>query len=186
MKYQQYTFLSPVTFLIAFAGFFLTFTEINCNGQQLDTITGYELVTGYKQELDFNLGEVAAEQKNVEKYDPNIFALNAFIAAIIGLILMSVKKLRNNFKLVAIIAIIGFVCLIAMMIDLKSKISHAQNNPDSTLNIDLDLDFKMKIGYWLVTASFFIAAMWNILMAKNASKTIEPDISDEEMHQPIQ
>lgn len=178
MAYKQFTFLSPVTFIIALAGFFLTFTEINCNGQQLDTIKGIELVTGYEQELDFNLGEGnSAEEKKVEKYDPNIFALNAFIAAIIGLVLMAVKKLRTNYKLVAVIALIGFVCLIAMMVDLKTKIADAQNKQDSTLNIDLNIDFKMKFGFWLVTASFFIAAVWNILMARDKSK--QPEIIPE-------
>ena len=98
MAYKQFTFLSPVTFIIALAGFFLTFTEINCNGQQLDTIKGIELVTGYEQELDFNLGEDnSAEEKKVEKYDPNIFALNAFIAAIIGLVLMNQLQISRSY-----------------------------------------------------------------------------------------
>jgi len=42
-----YSILSPTGGLIAFLGFFLTFTEINCNGKTLDTITGIELSTGY-------------------------------------------------------------------------------------------------------------------------------------------
>jgi len=62
-------------------------------------------------------------------------------------------------------------------VDLKTKIADAQNKQDSTLNIDLNIDFKMKFGFWLVTASFFIAAVWNILMARDKSK--QPEIIPE-------
>ena len=182
MKYQQYKFLSPVTFVIALAGFFLTFTEINCNGQQLDTITGIELVTGYEQDLDIVKNDTAVENKaDVTKYDPNIFALNAFLAAIIGIILMLFKKLRENFILVAIIASIGFICLMAMMIDLKSKIANAQNDSESTINLNLNIDFEMKFGFWLVSLSFLVAAIWNIIqwrILNNTKPITEPNIED--------
>ena len=188
MQYKTFSFLSPVTFIIAFAGFFLTFTEVNCNGQQLDTIKGIELVTGYEQDLNIVNNDATENkaEKKAERYDPNIFALNAFIAAIIGLILMAVKKLRTNYKLVSIIATIGFICLIAMMVDLKSKIADAQNDSGSKLNIDLNIDFKMKFGYWLVTASFFVAALWNAMMGFGNRKTVAEVTFEPDEHLPTE
>lgn len=66
MQYKTFSFLSPVTFILAFAGFFLTFTEVNCNGQQLDTIKGIELVTGYEQDLNI-VNNDSTENKEEKK-----------------------------------------------------------------------------------------------------------------------
>jgi len=163
MSYRKYTLISPLSFLVAVLAFLLTFTEINCNGQQLDTITGIELVRGYEQDIDIATENNDAAKK-VERSDPNIFALNALIAGILGIVLFALKKMRNNYQLIGIIAVIGFGCLIGMMIDLQSKMTTAQNESGGKLNIDLNVEIKMKIGFWLAVISFFIAAVWNFML----------------------
>ena len=158
-------FLSPFSLLIAFFGFFLPFTDINCNEQKLDTINGIELVTGYKQDFDItNSGK--EETAKMERYDPNIFALNAMLASIMGIFLFLVKKFRTGYVLQAIISAIGFICMLGLMINLKSKLAEAQNGGNGKLNFDLNLEFEMKFGYWLVTACFLIATIINIKLSR--------------------
>ena len=130
-----------------------------------DNINGIELVTGYKQDFDItNSGE--GQKTNMERYDPNIFALNAFIASIIGIFLFVVKKFRSGYLLQAIISGIGFICMLGLMIDLKSKLADAQNGGNGKLNFDLNLEFEMKFGYWLVTACFLVATIINIVLSR--------------------
>ncbi len=171
-----FTLLSPGAFFIALMGFFLTFTDINCNGQKLDSVSGIELVTGYKQELGI---DKSAETPETERYDPNIFALNAFIAALLGIIIFAIKKFRTNYALTTLVAVIGFVCMLMLMIDLKTKLANAQKN-NSTLNIDLNIEFEMKIGYWIVTACFLLAAAWNFLKMREANRNINAELPEED------
>lgn len=174
---HKFSLLSPAGSLIALAGFFLIFMDINCNGTKLDSVTGIELVTGYEQ--DFDLTGTETKEAYIEKYDPNIFALNGFIAAILGLILFIVKRWRNNFQLAAVIGAIGFICMLGLMIDLKSKIAKAQEK-DSILNFNLNIEFEMKFGYWLVTLCFLIVTIVNIMAAwKERKKVDEKNIETE-------
>ncbi len=156
---------SPISLLIAFFGFFLPFTDINCNDTKLDTINGIELVRGYTQDFDITSSN-NNENKQIERYDPNIFALNAMLAALMGLVIFIIKKFRTAYALQAIVSIIGFVFMLGLMIDLKSKLAQAQNGGNSKLNFSLNLQFEMRFGYWLVTCCFLVAAIANILLMR--------------------
>ncbi len=178
---QPIKFISPISLLIAFFGFFLPFTDINCNEQKLDTINGIELVTGYKQDFDItNSGE--GETTKMERYDPNIFALNAMIASILGIFLFLIKKFRSGYILQALISAIGFICMIGLMINLKSSLADAQSNGEGKLNFDLNLEFEMKFGYWLVTVCFLVATIINIIFSrgkKEDTTTLFPELQNE-------
>lgn len=169
MEYQKSTFISPLAFLVAIIAFFFTFTEIDCNGQQLDTISGIELVTGYEQDFDILGSETNTDTKK-ERYDPNIFALNAMLAAVLGLLLHAFKKMRANYQLLGLLGAVGLICLIAMMIDLKTKLVSAQNDSGGKLNIDLNISIKMKFGYWLAVISFAAATAWNFMQLSQRKK----------------
>lgn len=170
-----FKWISPVGSLIALLGFFLVFTEINCNGKSLDTITGIELATGYQQDIDLVQSDTAEEQeKETERYDPNIFALNALLAALLGIILFALPKMRDQHLLHAIVAGIGFASMIGLMVNLKSELMQAQNDSGSTVNIDLDLTFEMKPGFWLVTACFLITLVADIMLYRARTSTKTP------------
>ncbi len=155
-------FFSPAAFIIAFIGFFLTFTDINCNGQKIDSVTGFEFVKGYSSDNDF--GDV--DETSSEKYNPNIFLLIAFVIAAAGAGFYFIKQLRLNYKIMTLIAIIGFISMILFMIDLKDKI--ASVDPEKNLNTEtyVSLEAEMKFGFWLVTLCFLLAAVWNWLKGK--------------------
>ena len=166
-----YSILSPTGCLIAFLGFFLTFTEINCNGKTLDTITGIELATGYQQDIDIvQSDDQSTEKQKPERYDPNIFALNGILAAIIGLVLFLIPAMRKQYALHAIVAGIGFVSMIGLMINLKSELAKARSGDSGIVNINLDLSFDMQPGYWLVTAAFLVTLVVDVVMWRG-SKT---------------
>lgn len=138
------------------------------------------MVVGYKQEI--NITEANDSKTEITRYDPNIFALNAFLASIIGIVLYIIKKMRNNFQLTAIIGAVGFICMLGLMFDLKTKIANAQKN-DSTYNFDLNIEFEMKIGYWLVTLCFLIATVFNFWRSRKKKNEIENSIVDDEANE---
>ena len=169
---NTFSILSPAGSLIAFIGFFLTFTEINCNGKTLDTITGLELATGYQEDIDLlQSGNTDTEKKGIERYDPNIFALNGILAAIIGLILFLLPGMRKQYALHAIVAAIGFASMIGLMINLKTELAKARSGDQGVVNINLDLTFDMQPGYWLVTSAFLVTLVSDILLWRKVQHT---------------
>lgn len=177
MKYTIFKWLSPTGCLIALAGFFLVFTEVNCNGKTLDTITGIELATGYSPDIDLVQSddpeaESTEKEKEKEKYDPNIFALNGILAALIGLVLFLIPGMRKQHLLHLVVVAIGFVSLIGLMINLKSELAKATNGKDSIVNLNLDLTFDMQFGYWLVTACFAISIIADIFLIRSTRSTV--------------
>lgn len=169
-QYRSFKLLSPAGCIIALLGFFLTFTEINCNGTTLDTITGVELATGYRPDIDLTESNDEPETKQ-EKYDPNVFALNAWIAAMLGLALFLIPKMRDQHALHLIIALIGFGCMIGLMFNLKSALNDAKSS-GGVVNVDLPITFDMQPGYWIVTASFFLTLVADIVLWMHQRKVI--------------
>lgn len=171
-----FRWISPAGCLIAFVGFFLVFTEVTCNGKQIDTITGVELATGYSADVDLvqNDSNTEIETQN-EKGDPNIFALNAWIAALLGLILFIIPRMRDQHLLHALTAAIGLGCMIGLMINLQSELIKAKNKNDAVVNIDLDLQFNMQPGFWLVTLAFLVTLIADIMQLRAARAKVQPE-----------
>lgn len=159
-SFTSLTIISPVAFIIAFLGFFLTFTDINCNGEKIDSVSGFEFVKGYSAEENDDSVEN-------EKYNPNLFLLIAFVIGFSGFIFYFIKKLGTNYKLLTLMAIIAFACMLLFMVELKDSISSV--DPEENLNKQtyVDLDAEMKFGYWLVTGCFLLAAVWNWMKWKS-------------------
>ena len=170
MLQLPFKWISPAGCILALAGFFLVFTDVNCNGKTLDTITGIEMATGYQPEIDLVEGDDNEEQqKDTEKYDPNIFALNALMAAIIGIILFAIPGMRKQHALHAIVAAIGFVSMLLLYFNLQSEIKKAQSGENSTLNLNLNITFDMQPAYWLVMLCFLITLIADILLWRQSS-----------------
>ena len=75
MTDQSYSFRLPgfssaLPFLAAILGFFLVFTEVDCNGTTMISMTGYDLVTGDRQDPDTG---------TKEQEDPNIWAIISWV-----------------------------------------------------------------------------------------------------------
>jgi hypothetical protein len=168
-NFTQMKLFSPAAFIIAFLGFFLTFTDINCNGTTIDSVTGFEFVKGYSADLDS--GDTATEG---EKYNPDLFLVLAMLSALAGIVFYFIKKLRINYRLNAVVGLVGFICLILFMIEMQNTINSIDPEKNLSTETFVDLQAEMKIGFWLVTISFLLAAAWNWMKLK------EPDASEKE------
>ncbi|MEZ5013408.1 MAG: hypothetical protein R2794_03890 [Chitinophagales bacterium] len=161
------SFLSPASFVIAALAFFLSFADINCNGTKWISVSGMELATG------FATNDEPSSENNIEKtekFDPNVYAINAWLAAILGTVFYFFRKLRNNYMLITIIGFIGFICLILLYFDLRSGVvdANGKDTDDSQFNIQLELE--MKLGYFLALAGLFAGTMWNFLQWRTMRK----------------
>jgi len=118
----------------------------------------------------------STEKQKPERYDPNIFALNGILAAIIGLVLFLIPSMRKQYALHAIVAAIGFVSMIGLMINLKTELMKARNGDNGVVNINLDLTFDMQPGNWLVTAAFMVTLLVNVVMWRGSRERtiVEP------------
>lgn len=155
---------SPTGCLLALLGFFLVFTDLNCNGKTLDSITGFELVRGYKPDLDIVADQADEQPNETERYRPNVFALNAMISAIFGILLFLMRAMRKQYLTQSLITGIGFFSQVALMINLKSGLKNAISDKDSIINTNFELTFDMQAGYWIVLILLGLVTMSNILL----------------------
>lgn len=167
--------VSPTGCLLALLGFFLVFTDLNCNGKTLDSITGFELVRGYKPDLDIVADKTDEQPTETERLRPNVFAVNAMISAIFGIILFLMRAMRKQYLTQSLITGIGFVSQAALMINLKSGLKNAASENDSILNTNFELTFDMQAGYWIVLILLGLATMANILLLLNERNKPKPE-----------
>ncbi|MGB3005992.1 MAG: hypothetical protein WBC06_05770 [Chitinophagaceae bacterium] len=121
---------ATVAFAIAVLLFFMPFVDIKCNSMSLQTVSGFELATGFTMKnnstdnsfLNGMKTEKADETNSKsEKKDANFFALIALVLGVLGLGLSLTKsKPAIGSAMVAGIASAG--ALIGLMIDVKKKV----------------------------------------------------------------
>jgi hypothetical protein len=122
---------ATVAFAIAVLLFFMPFIDIKCNSMSLQTVSGFQLATGFKMKNSGSdnsfLNDKKTDETNSksrtdsEKKDPNFYALLALALGVLGLGLsFTTSKPALGSALVAGIASAG--ALIGLMIDIKKKI----------------------------------------------------------------
>jgi hypothetical protein len=133
----------PVSYAVIILLFFMNFFVVNCGGQKIGSITGITLVTGAKsisnktqtnqnpesQDWATNYWQNYVNDLNKfanpnidQKIQPNIWAIIAFLSAIVGLIQFMIK-VKNEDKIAFISGIIGFFALIILQSTLKSSVT---------------------------------------------------------------
>jgi hypothetical protein len=125
---------ASVAFIVAFLLFFMPFIDIRCNNMSLQTVTGFQLATGFKMKNNssdnsfFNdmktdkvdQGITKATTQTDEK-DPNLYAMIALGLALLGSLLSFVKgKLAIGGAMVTGIA--GAGIMIGLFLDIKNKV----------------------------------------------------------------
>jgi hypothetical protein len=152
--------------------FFLPFVEIKCNATPLYEAKGIDLVTGFtvKEDLGknkFDDVDVNINDNSNERQEGNVFAIAAFALGIIGLIL-SFLNFRSKPMASTITGVLGAICLIALMIQVKADVekwgSKGNTNTNSntdlfggmTKNIKITADFTP--WFYLALLSFLVAA----------------------------
>lgn len=156
-------------FILAILGFFMVFTEINCNGEQLASLTGMDLVTGSEGITD-----------EEERSDPNIWAIIALSAAVIGILVWLFTSFRTQVLSLLAAGVIGLASMIVLYYDLKrdakSEVENStQDEEGFNMDMDIEVDVEMKFGYWFVVFCFAIAAVISGLRISQSKEPIADD-----------
>lgn len=161
--------LSASPFILIILGFFMVFTEINCNGETLTKLTGYDLVTGVNDDLD------AADDGETE---PSIWAIVSLIAAASGILFLAIRNEKKRLIAFVAMGIIGLTSMILLYNELHQGINAKmdENDSNATLNVDMSMVVEMKFGYWFVLGLFTLTTVWNgWLLVQKPPKT--PDLT---------
>jgi hypothetical protein len=134
---------SSIAFLLGILLFLLPFAEIRCNGAAVANNTGLGIATGaeWKEVVTKNIfgngfqNNPSTNDSKVQKQDPNIFAIAALALGVIGvLIAFLTPKGGGRFNL--FVGVLAAVSLIAMLIDLRSKLKSDNSVKSSELDLN--------------------------------------------------
>jgi hypothetical protein len=180
---------STVAFAVGILLFFMPFVDIKCNGTSLQTISGFQLATGFKMKNNSSdnpfLNDVKSDKVDetitksttkTDKKEPNLYAMVAMGLGILGLLLSFTNaKAAIGGAMVTGIASAG--ALIGMMLDVKKKVkldmADTGTKSSGTDNLGLD-NLKITVDFtpWFYIAVVaFLAAAFFCYRRMSASKT---------------
>ncbi|MBK9730732.1 MAG: hypothetical protein IPO83_05535 [Chitinophagaceae bacterium] len=162
----QSKYISSASFGMAIICFFLPFMNVKCNEKNLATISGIELVTGSKLNIQQNADQ-SNELNSTESHEEteiqdqtinrNYFAVAAWVLAISGLVLSFLFFLQKEMILSAV-GLGGALSLMLMRIQLDSSLEK-QSGGISNYLLHIDYVF----GYWLAIVCFLAGGLSNML-----------------------
>jgi len=189
---------ASVTFLVAALLFFMPFIDIKCNTISLQTVSGFQLATGFKMKNNSNNSliddlktdkvdkTITKTTTNTDKKNPNLYAMIALGLAVLGL-LLSFTKIKAAIAVAMVAAIGGAGAMIGLMLDIKKKVKldvpgmdgkTGNNDIGKTVdNITKDVSDKVNISvdftpwFWVAIAAFLVAAFF--CFKRMQSKTLK-------------
>ena len=96
--------------------------------------------------------------KQIEKIEPNIFAILSFITAVIGIIIFFVKSKKENLTWI-ILSICGLVSLLIVYLGAQEKASG--NSAQQVIEVS------PQIGYYLAILGFIVAGVISYVLFNN-------------------
>ena len=155
---------SSIAFLLAILLFLLPFAEIRCNGAAVANNTGLGIATGteWKEVVTKSIfgsgfqNNPSTNESKVQKQDPNVFAIAALALGVIGvLIAFLTPKGGGRFNL--FVGALAAVSLIAMLIDLRSKLKSENSVKSSELDLNAGVIVTVDgTGWFYFTIILFI------------------------------
>ena len=175
---------SPIVFAIAAICFVLPFVSFSCSGQRFATLSGIDLVRGAKvtvdedalkgfsESLDQTFGTTSDQDSTTtdtqsEDTDPEIWAIIALAAALIGIVIGLVTK--NRVRTIGSLAAAA-VGILSLAI-LHSVLSGEFDVPKEARGI---VAFEYRFGYWLVILLFGVLVAAHGLALRSPSQTLYP------------
>jgi hypothetical protein len=186
---------STVAFAVGVLLFFMPFVDIKCNGTSLQTISGFQLATGFKMKNNSSdspfLNDVKTDKVDetitksttkTDKKEPNLYAMIAMGLGVLGL-LLSFTNAKAAIGGAMITGIASAGALIGMMIDVKKKVKldmgdTGTKSSGSADNLGLDkLGDNLKITvdftpWFYIAVIAFLAAAYFCYRRMSASKTL--------------
>lgn len=170
---------ASAAFLIAVLLFLLPFAEVRCNGAAIANNTGVGIATGseWKEEVTKNIfgnsfdihNNEAGDKKEMQKQDPNKFAIAALALGVIGLLIaFLVSNSGGTANLV--IGILAAVSLIAMLIDLGSKARSDNSIRSSDFGADAAVSVTVDGTSWcyLAIILFVLGGIFSYMRTRKA------------------
>jgi len=155
---------SSIAFLLGILLFLLPFAEIRCNGAAVANNTGVGIATGteWKEVVTKSIfgsgfqNNPSTNESKVQKQDPNVFAIAALALGVIGvLIAFLTPKGGGRFNL--FVGALAAVSLIAMLIDLRSKLKSENSVKSSELDLNAGVIVTVDgTGWFYFTIILFI------------------------------
>jgi hypothetical protein len=157
---------ASAAFLVAILLFLLPFAEVKCNGTALANNTGVGIAMGseWKEVIQKNIfgnsvdANTATNEQMAQKQDPNIYAIGALALGIVGL-LIAVLAPGGGGRINLFVGILAAVSLIAMLIDLRSKVKSDNSIKSSELGINAGVSITVEgTPVFYLTIILFLAA----------------------------
>jgi hypothetical protein len=155
---------SSIAFLLGILLFLLPFAEIRCNGAAVANNIGVGIATGteWKEVVTKSIfgsgfqNNPSTNESKVQKQDPNVFAIAALALGVIGvLIAFLTPKGGGRFNL--FVGALAAVSLIAMLIDLRSKLKSENSVKSSELDLNAGVIVTVDgTGWFYFTIILFI------------------------------
>ena len=155
---------SSIAFLLGILLFLLPFAEIRCNGAAVANNTGVGIATGtaWKEVVTKSIfgsgfqNNPSTNESKVQQQDPNVFAIAALALGVIGvLIAFLTPKGGGRFNL--FVGALAAVSLIAMLIDLRSKLKSENSVKSSELDLNAGVIVTVDgTGWFYFTIILFI------------------------------
>ncbi|HMG67581.1 MAG TPA: hypothetical protein VK588_07840 [Chitinophagaceae bacterium] len=166
---------ATAAFLIAILLFLLPFAEIRCNGSAIASNTGVGIAMGsqWKEKITDNIfgnslgntfgnNNETENKKEFQKQDANVFAIAAIALGVLGLLIAFLLP-KGGGKLNMFIGILAAVSLIAMLIDLKSKVKSdtSLKSSDIGFNAGVNVSLDGTPAFWFTLLLFLLAALFS-------------------------
>ena len=167
---------SSAAFLIGILLFLLPFAEVKCNGTAMANNTGLGIAMGsdWKEVASKSLfgngfaNDNSANEQKAQKQDPNIFAIIALGLGILGLLIAFLAP-NSGGRLNLFIGLLAAASLIAMLIDLKSKVKSDNSIKSSDLgfNAGASITVDGTGGLYFTIILFILAGIFSYMRVRN-------------------
>ncbi|UYW02407.1 hypothetical protein K5I29_05795 [Flavobacterium agricola] len=164
--------LIQALFGLVFLLFFFNFLTIKCNNTSLVSLTGMNLVTGVdvSKQLDGPLKDISSmsqsmqdevedDEKKESKIPPNMYAIIALAAVIIGGVILFVATTPSN-SIAAVCAGIAFVALIGLKLTFSANLQEQDNE---FVKVSVQANF----AYWLALVVLLINTYLSFIRHKH-------------------
>lgn len=150
--------LIPTSFGIAIICFFFNFCTIKCGNEVAREIKGIEFVIG----TEFKSRDMfSGRETGGEKMPPNIWAIIAIGAAILGIgVHLKMKEDKSDATMTMLLSIIGIVALIILQFSINDQV-HSKGNGAFSSNFE--------IPYWLTILSMASAGIISYMRSINSN-----------------
>lgn len=169
---------SPAMFAVIAVCFFLPFVALTCAGQELFSVKGIDLVTGTEiteddlsgdvrdslQQFEEGFGETPTDDSADEndKLDPQLWAIVALAAAVVGVVGGLVLRDRRGRLLSAISGIVGAVSLILLRATFD-----VESGADAGQEIgQVSIGYEWRLGWWLALLLFLVQPLLHLISGR--------------------